>query len=890
IVWFFSIKGFWKKLILAGVFAALIGFILFGSVFAYYSFNLPDPNKLADRIVPESTKIFDRNGKLLYEIRGEAKRTLIKLEDVPDIMKQATIAVEDKNFYNHGGISLTGILRSIIVNIFSGSLRQGGSTITQQFVRAAVLSREKTFARKFKEIALSLQLERRYSKDEILRLYLNEIPYGSNAYGIQAASQTFFGKNVQDLELVEAAYLAAMPQAPTYYSPYGLHQEDLDARADTVLQLMYEQEYITAEQRNRTQNQKIEFRNIGQGILAPHFVLYIQDLLAQKYGEVSLQEGGLKVTTTLDYELQSIAEEIITRQLETNETKYNVHNASLVAIDPRTGQILTMVGSRDYFNEEYDGAVNVALRPRQPGSSFKPYVYATAFQKGMNPATMLFDIVTNFGEFGGEEYTPQNYDGKERGPVSIRAALQGSLNIPAVKTLILTGVEDSIQTAESMGITTLKNRSRFGPSLVLGGAEVKLLEHTAAYGVFAAGGVRQEIVSILKVEDKDGKILEEYKESRGKEVLNPQIAYQINNILSDNESRVYIFGRNNRLSLPDRPAAAKTGTTQEYKDAWIVGYVPSLVTGVWMGNNNNSAMTGGASGSLLPAAVWNEFMRRALAGKPVEAFTRPEGIIEMQVDSLSGKLPTAYTPSTKTEIFTSFNAPTESDDIHMPDGTRVLASEKPDDPAWEDPVRAWALANGYLAPADDGTKTDPTIKIDISSPNKITALPWKAGAQIETDSDIREVRFILDGYVLYSTSNNPYEYEGNTAHADGTHNLTVWVQTQSNKTAQKTVKIDFALGKSVVLLSPTDNQILRFPTNLVLESSLNVAAENVKFTGRSASGSTFAIGGKITKQQIGSIYYYTLNWAENQKPAPGSYSISAEINGQSSDLVTVKIQ
>ena len=893
IVWFFGIKGVWKKLILASIFLVLLGFIVFGLFFAYYSFSLPDPNKLADRIVPESTKIFDRNGKLLYEIHGEAKRTLVKLGDVPTIVKQATIAVEDRNFYNHGGISFTGIVRSIIVNIFSASLRQGGSTITQQFVRAAVLTREKTFARKFKEIALSLQLERRYSKDEILQLYLNEIPYGSNAYGIQAASQTFFGKDVKDLTLNEAAYLAAMPQAPTYYSPYGPRREELDARADTALQLMYEQGYITKSERDRTQNEKIEFRNIGQGILAPHFVLYVRDLLAQKYGEIGLQEGGLKVTTTLDYDLQTAAEEIITRQLAANETRYNVHNAALVAIDPKTGQILAMVGSRDYFKEGY-GAVNVALRPLQPGSSFKPYVYATAFQKGMNPATLLLDVVTNFGEFGGKEYVPQNYDGKERGPVSIRQALQGSLNIPAVKTLFLTGIEDSIQTAEAMGITTLKDRSRFGPSIVLGGAEVKLLEHTAAYGVFAAGGIRQDTLAILKVADKDGKILEEYKESRGKEVLNPQIAYQITNILSDNESRVFIFGRNNRLFLPDREAAAKTGTTQEYRDAWTIGYVPSLAVGIWMGNNDHSEMKGGASGSLLPAVVWNEFMQRALNGKPAEDFPRPDGIIEMQVDSLSGKLPTAYTPSAslKTEFFASFNIPSESDDVHMPDGTKVLVSEKPDDPAWENPVRAWAAANGYSAPTGGGpsSQTDPTIQIDIISPDRVAALPWKASARVQTADGIREMRFILNGNIVQSLSSAPYEYTNSATHVDGEHNLTVWVQTQSNKTNQKTVKINFALGKALVFVSPTDNQILRFPTNLVLESNLNVAPENVGFVGQSASGKIFTIGGKITKQQIGQIYIYTLNWAESQKPNPGSYAVSAKISGQSSDLITVKIQ
>ena len=334
---FWRVRGWWKKLVIVGSAGALVLFIFFGLLFVYYSFALPSPDKLADRVVPESTKIMDRNGKLLYEIHGEAKRTLIPLDQIPQHAKDAVIAIEDKNFYSHGGVSFTGILRAALVNVFSGSLRQGGSTITQLFVRNAVLTREKTFARKFKEIVLSLQIEKKYGKDEILQLFFNEIPYGSNAYGIEAASQTFFSKSAKNLSLLESAYLAALPKGPTYYSPYGPRRDELDARADTVLQLMYEQGYITEAERNQAQNTAVEFRVIGQGILAPHFVLYIQDLLAQKYGELSLQEGGLKVTTSLDLDLQTIAEEAVTKQGEINEQNYKATNAALVSIDPRTG-------------------------------------------------------------------------------------------------------------------------------------------------------------------------------------------------------------------------------------------------------------------------------------------------------------------------------------------------------------------------------------------------------------------------------------------------------------------------------------------------------------------------------------------------------------------------
>lgn len=894
--WIWKKPGLVKKLMSAGLALALIGFIFFGLVFAYYSFSLPDPNKLASREVPESTKIFDRNGKPLYEIHGEAKRTLIKLEAIPKYAVNAAIAVEDKNFYKHGGISFTGILRAALINLVSRRAKQGGSTITQQFVRNAVLTREKTFARKFKEIVLSLQLERKYSKDEILQLYFNEIPYGSNAYGIQAAAQTFFGKDAKDLNLIEASYLAALPKAPTYYSPYGPRKTELEARADTVLQLMYEQGYITKEQRSVGQNARIEFRKIGRGILAPHFVLYVQDLLAQKYGEVTLREGGFKVTTTLDLDLQQIAEEAIAKQVPQNEKNYNGANAALVALDPKTGQILALVGSRDYFDEENDGAVNVVLRPRQPGSSFKPYVYAAAFKKGFSPATMLMDVVTNFGIFGDKEYIPTNYNSKEYGPVSIRQALQGSLNIPAVKTILLTGIEDAIQTAENLGITTLKDRSRYGPSLVLGGGEIKLLEHTAAFGVFSQNGIQHEVVPILKVEDKNGKLLEEFRESAGQEVLNPQIAYQINHVLSDNEARLFIFtARNNRLTLPgNRPVAAKTGTTQEFRDAWTVGYTPSLVAGVWVGNNDNASMKKGADGLVVAAPIWNEFMRRALEGKPVEEFVRPEGISEVMVDALSGKLPTQYTPSTKTEIFSSFNLPQEEDDVHILGGLKALRSEKSDDPNWEEPIRKWAETNAaagyiYLPGGKTPKDIDSTIDIQIDAPEKITSLPWTIKAKASSSQSSTNLEIFLDNQLLTSAEGNNLEFKSNDPRVDGEHQLLIQAKIGNNKLNRKILNLEFALGKKLLILSPQDNQELIFPASISVESTQNSAAENANFALRSSSGKEFLLAGPISKRQIGTIYQYTLNASESQKPVAGSYALYAQIGPEKSNEVVIKI-
>ena len=896
---FWRIKGIFKKLVVAGIFASILGFIVFGSVFAYYAFNLPDPNKLINREAIESTKILDRNGKLLYELYDEEKRTLVTLDAIPQYARDATVAIEDKNFYKHGGISITGIIRSIFINIITASKSQGGSTITQQFVRNAVLTLEKSWTRKIKEIALSLQLERKYSKDEILQLYLNEIPYGSNAYGIEAASQTFFGKSVKDVSIAEAAYLAAMPQAPSRYSPYGPNREALEGRARTVLSAMADQGYITAEQKETALKQNVEFRNIGRGILAPHFVLYVQDLLAKEYGDVSLRRDGLKVITTLDLDLQLEGERIVKEQVDTNEKKYNMHNGSLVAIDPKNGQILAMVGSRDYFDKENDGAVNITLQPLQPGSSFKPYVYATAFKKGFSPATMIMDVKTNFGDFGGKEYIPSNYDGKDYGPVSMRKALQGSLNVPAVKTLMLVGIGDSIDTAESMGITTLKDRSRFGPSIVLGGAEVKLLEHTAAYGIFAAGGVKHDTIAILKIEDKAGNVLKEYTESAGREVLDPQIAYQITHVLSDNPARQYIFGVNNKLHLPGRPVAAKTGTTQEYRDAWTVGYTPSIAVGVWMGNNDHSAMTGGASGSLVAAAVWNEFMKKAVEGKPVEEFTRPAGITEIAVDSLSGKLPTAFSPETKTEIFASFNVPQQSDDVHIQATVNgqtqvytVLHSEQPQNPAWEDPVILWALANGYTYPQsgsfEEGTLGSAQIDINIKTPDRINTTPWIVGADIQSSGPVQEVRFMLDSRLLGVDASAPYEFTSSESHVDGAHQLTVQAATEGGQSKQKSKNLIFATGKTMLILEPQNNQTINLPANLTVEASADVDISAVEFF-RRAGGKETKITGPVSKRRYAGIHQYTLNWNESPAPASGSYAIYAKIGTDKSNEVTVKI-
>ena len=591
-------------------------------VFAYYAKDLPSPGKLNKRQVVESTKIYDRTGEhLLYEIHGEEKRTQISIKDMGEIIKAATIAAEDQSFYQHHGIYFKSIARAALYDLLGRHVSQGGSTITQQLIKNTVLTPEQTFTRKVKEVILAVELEQRFTKDEILEMYLNEIPYGSNAYGVQAAAQTFFGKDSKNLTLAEAAFLASLPKAPTYYSPYGTNTDELKGRQEYVLDQMTKLGYITKEEMDEAKKVDIisEVRPFQENIQAPHFVMYVKDILVNKYGEKEVQEGGLRVYTTLDWDKQQIAEGAVRKGVAANITKYRATNAALTAIDPKTGQILAMVGSRDYFDKTIDGNVNVAIRDRQPGSSFKPYVYATAFKKGYTPDTVLSDVEINFGTKD-QPYIPKDYDNKFRGPVKMREALAMSLNIPAVETLYLAGVDNSINTAQSMGITTLKNHNRYGLSLVLGGGEVKLLDHVNAFGTLATGGVRHDKTAILKITDGKGSVIEEYKNNPGEKVLDADICAQLDAILSDNHLRSPIFGSNSPLRFDDRPVAVKTGTTNEWRDAWTVGYTPGLVAGVWAGNNNNAPMAQGADGVFVAAPIWRDFMNQALVNTATESF------------------------------------------------------------------------------------------------------------------------------------------------------------------------------------------------------------------------------------------------------------------------------
>ena len=635
-------------LILGALFVLGAGSVI--GLFVYYAKDLPDPEKVNRRVVVESTKIFDRTGEhLLYEVHGEEKRTIIPMEEIPDTVKFATIVLEDDIFYTHKGFDTGGIVKAVCHEISDriglgdlGGLcpQRGGSTITQQFIKNSILTSERSYSRKIKELILSFEMERKFKKDEILRMYLNEIPYGSNAYGIEAAAQTFFGVHAKELTLAQSALLACLPNASTYYSPYGSHTERLLSRWQYTLGQMEKLGYITKEQLESAKNEDIlgQVKPFREDIRAPHFVMYVREKLAEEFGEDQIEEKGLKVITTLDWSLQELGERAVREGVEENGERYGFSNSALVAMNPKNGQILAMVGSKDYFDESIDGNVNVAVRLRQPGSSFKPYVYAQAFREGYRPDTQLFDVKTEFSTDTGEDYEPQNYDGKFRGPVKMKQALAMSLNVPAVKTLYLAGVKDSIKLAKSMGITSLNNPERYGLSLVLGGGEVKLLDHVGAFSVFANEGMKTEQKSILKIEDKNGKLLKDLSETEETRVLDKEVALQICDILSNNDLRTPAFGASNPLVVPGRTVMGKTGTTNEFRDGWLVGAAPSLAVGVWSGNNDNTAMKEGAAGSNISGPTWNSFMTEALKNYQNEGFAEPEELEKTDKDIIDGEL------------------------------------------------------------------------------------------------------------------------------------------------------------------------------------------------------------------------------------------------------------
>ncbi len=926
---FFSraVKILWRyagTIFASGLFAVALATI---GLFSWAAKDLPDPNNINLRNVPQTTRIFDRTGKIvLYEVHGAQKRTVVNLDKISDYLKKATIAAEDKDFYQHKGFDPRGILRALYRDItHPRSKLQGGSTITQQFVKKSILSDDQTLTRKLKEVVLSIEIERSFTKDQILKLYLNEIPYGSVAYGIESASQTFFGKSAKDLTLSESALLASLPKGPTYYSPYGNHRDKLIVRQRYILDAMVETGAITREQAEDAKKDDVLSRVLQkrESITAPHFVFYVKDLLAQEFGDQAAEQGGLKVITTLDASKQKMAEEAITTNLDQIK-KWNANTAAMTAIDTKTGEIIAMVGSADYFDDSINGKYNAELGLLQPGSSIKPMVYAAAFEKGYTPSTVIEDVKTDFSTTP-KPYAPNNYDSKERGFVTLKEALAGSLNIPAVKVLYLTSLDMFQNFAERVGYTTFADKSRFGLSLVLGGAEVQPLEHIAAFSAFAQEGVIHSTKAILRVEDASGKVLkDETKPTEGKKVFDPEIARQINDILSDNAARAYIFGEKNYLTLDDRPVAAKTGTTNDYKDAWTVGYTPSLVAGVWVGESTGKTMKKGADGSKVAAPIWKQFMTAALAGTPVETFTAPQPVVTgkptldgqknaqvmIKIDRVSGKLATDLTPPEYIEL-RGFGVPHSILFFVDKDNPRGPVPTHPEKDAqftkWEDALSAWIVSQHIVfenttppTETDDVHTWENTPTITLLSPannDTITDRLFMPSVSAFAKRGIAKVEYAMDGEILvssvFSPYNGPVKIPNHFNKGFHTFTATAYDDVGNRSTTTITVNLTAPPGPlGVQWKAPWNTQILsvsQFPFSINLTVDDPKSIKELRFIAKLQTGGDEILIGTIENPTLPGM---SITWQTS--PVPGTYSLTAEatlLSGEVvQDSVTITVQ
>lgn len=814
-----------------------IGFIVFLVMvvvafvgFQVMTFFLPAPDNIV-RHDGFSTKILDRNGKLLYDVYVDQRRTPVTLSDLPEYLKKGTIAIEDKSFYTHQGFDPLGYLR-IVQNLITKQRLIGGSTLTQQLVKNVLLTPERTPIRKLKELILTLQIEKKYTKDEILTLYLNEAPYGGSAYGVGTAAEVYFGKSVKDLNLVECAFLAGLPQRPPYYSPYLNPNKAYIGRTQEVLRRMREDGYITTDQEKeaRTSLDNLEFQPKGADFKAPHFVQYVQNILNERYGEEAVDRGGLKVTTTLDLDLQEKAQDIVSEEIEKVQNLH-IGNGAAVAIDPQTGEILAMVGSKNFNAKDYDGQVNVTTSLRQPGSAIKPVVYAKALEKGYTAASVLVDAPTNFpGGANQPDYTPVNYDGKFRGPVQLRYALANSLNIPAVKLIALVGIKDVLSLANNMGITSLEPTpammSRVGLSLALGGGEVRLVELTSAYSAFLNQGYRVDPVAILEVQDQNGKVLEKNTPKKGNQVIPAEVSYIISNVLSDNDARKDTFGLNSLLNIPGRAIAVKTGTTNDRRDNWAIGGSPQIIVGTWVGNNDNSAMKQVASGVSGASPIWNRIIKAALNGKPSVPFDTPSEITTATVDKVSGLKSHDGFPD-RTEYFVKGTEPGD-DTMHVNlkvckgEGKLATPSDvaannydnkefivlKEEDPTaqagaenkWQKGIIDWINAQPdnakYKVPTEYCTGvTSAPINIDFVSPKDRSSnldKSMKISFTIQALNNLTNVSLEVDGSTVRSYTSGPYEFD--TELTNGVHTLRAIAK--DDKGNQSDRKIQIGVGTS----------------------------------------------------------------------------------------------
>lgn len=667
--------------------------IIAGSAVIYNNIfkDLPTPQDLIEKQPNLSTRILDRNGEVLYKIYDDENRTWVRLEEIPISLVYATIAIEDQDFYYHHGFSIRGIVRAIIAN-FKNETIQGGSTLTQQLVKKRLLSPERTITRKIKELLLAVMIEDSYTKDQILEMYLNQVPYGGSSYGVEEAAQRYFGKSVRDLTLPESALLAGLPVAPSVYTPFGPTPELAKQRQEEVLRRMVEDGYITQEDADYAKAKDLPIQPDSIPIEAPHFVMYVRHLLAQQYGEDILNRGGLEVVTSLDIDLQRDAQEIVSSEVD-KIRRLKVSNGAALITNPNTGEVLAMVGSTNYFDTTHDGQVNVTLAPRQPGSSIKPLTYSLALENGLTASSIIDDSPITYRVEGSEPYSPVNYDGRFHGKVTIRESLASSYNIPAVKTLNTLGVSNLIDHAENMGITTWGDRSRFGLSLTLGGGEVKMTEMATMYGAFANGGYKVPLNPILQIYDKDHNLLYENPCLSNQDnclenaVISPETAFIISNILADNRARTPAFGPLSVLNIPDREVAVKTGTTNSLRDNWTIGYTSDFVVAVWVGNNDNTPMSYIASGITGASPIWNKLTYLMMPDEYSHQFIQPEGVIKTAICAASNTLTCQGCPNTKEEFYRDGTQPT----YRCSDGYFSTKSDEKEDGSQT--YQSWNFAN-----------------------------------------------------------------------------------------------------------------------------------------------------------------------------------------------------
>jgi len=830
----FMKKPNWGKVIFLAV---VLGTLFFVGLVVWFSRDLPDPNKVVRR-TGFSSVILDRTGEeVLYDLYEDQNRKFTSLAEVPDYLKNATIAIEDKDFYKHSGFDPLASVR-ILKNVVLSRRLIGGSTLTQQLVKMILLTNERTLTRKMREFILALRIERRFTKDEILQMYLNEAPYGGTARGVSSAAEMYFGKEASELNLVESVILAGIPQSPSRYSPFiGKDSRAYVTRAREVARRMREDGYIDAETEKQVIDalETVGFKANSTSLKAGHFVMYVKEKLIGMLGLGILEEGGLKVTTTLDLPLQETAEKIVAEEITKVEKTLLISNGASIILDPKNGEILSMVGSRGYFDTDIDGQVNVTTRPRQPGSSIKPVVYATAFAEGFTPATMLADVVTEFpGKDENTPYMPRDYDGKERGPVKLREALGSSINVPAVKLLALTGVRDVLTTGYRMGLETLEptkeNLARLGLSLALGGGEVRLLDLAAAYGAFANGGLKVTPVAILKVVDKNDKTLFEHKPVAPERVLDDKVAFLINSILSDNNARLLTFGVNSYLNLGSRAVAVKTGTTNDLKDNWTIGWSRDAVVGVWVGNNDNKQMKNVASGVSGAAPIWRRQMLEFLTKTPDRPFDRPGGISEIEVDKISG-YPAHDGFASYKELFIDGTLPSGDDPVHkriqvckgqndkLANAVQVaqenfdwreviLLTEKDpltDRDLWQKAIDGWVATQS----------ADPRVKLPTEyceSASTITVNITNPTSRSRTDGGTIEIRFdvfsdkSVDWAELYLNGNleqtfTALPYRKSFTLSTGNHTVRVVAKNSDGNTAEQTT--EFAINQDYLTASPS---------------------------------------------------------------------------------------